>query len=54
MRNKKNKNFVSEDSIDLLSKILVFDHKERLSAKEAMDHPFFIDSKEKYEKLFGK
>lgn len=31
----------SRDSIDLLSKMLVYDHTKRLSAAEAMNHPYF-------------
>ena len=33
----------SPESIDLLDKILVYDHDVRLTANEAMGHPFFDD-----------
>ncbi|KAL3915059.1 MAG: hypothetical protein SGILL_005823, partial [Bacillariaceae sp.] len=32
---------ISPDGLDLLSKLLRYDHEERLTAKEAMQHPFF-------------
>uniref|UniRef100_A0A146M280 non-specific serine/threonine protein kinase n=1 Tax=Lygus hesperus TaxID=30085 RepID=A0A146M280_LYGHE len=28
-------------ALDILSKVLVFDHQQRLSAKEALQHPYF-------------
>jgi casein kinase II subunit alpha len=31
----------SQDGLDLLSKLLVYDHNVRLTAKEAMEHAFF-------------
>jgi len=31
----------SPESLDLLDKLLVYDHDARLTAKEAMQHPFF-------------
>jgi casein kinase II subunit alpha len=35
-------NFVpSPEGLDLLSKLLQYDHEQRLTAKEAMQHPFF-------------
>lgn len=36
-----NKHLVSEDFLDFIDKILRYDHQERLTAKEAMDHPYF-------------
>ena len=30
-----------DDGLDLLDKLLVYDHKKRLTATEAMKHPFF-------------
>jgi len=39
--NNVNKHLATSDAIDLLSKLLVVDHNERLSAKEAMAHPYF-------------
>mmetsp|Transcript_14580 Transcript_14580/g.16751 ORF Transcript_14580/g.16751 Transcript_14580/m.16751 type:complete len:336 (-) Transcript_14580:127-1134(-) len=39
--NTLNKDLVTPDALDLLSKLLVYDHAERLTAKEAMLHPYF-------------
>jgi serine/threonine protein kinase len=36
-----NKRFVSNEAVDLLDKLLRFDHQERLTAREAQDHPYF-------------
>lgn len=36
-----NNHLVSEDFLDLIDKILRYDHQERLTAKEAMMHPYF-------------
>ena len=33
--------FREPDALDLVSKLMVVDHKERLSAEEALKHPFF-------------
>lgn len=33
--------FISPESLDLVDKLLVYDHHERLSAQEAMQHPYF-------------
>lgn len=32
---------IPEAAIDLLDKMLVFDHQERITAREALNHPFF-------------
>ena len=37
----ENQHLVSREALDLLDKMLRYDHHERLSAKEAMDHPYF-------------
>ena len=39
--NQDNKNLCNRDAIDLLEKILVFDHAHRLTAKEALEHSYF-------------
>jgi serine/threonine protein kinase len=33
----------SREGIDLLDQLLVYDHEKRLTAREAMMHPFFDD-----------
>eukprot|EP00124_Ichthyophonus_hoferi_P004254 Ihof_evm3s448 gene=Ihof_evmTU3s448 len=37
----ENQHFVSPEAIDFLSKLLRYDHQERFTAKEAMEHPYF-------------
>jgi len=32
---------VNDDAIDFVSHLLRYDHQERLTAKEAMEHPYF-------------
>lgn len=44
--NKTNENFIFDDTIDYLDKILRYDHKERLTAKEAMTHDYFKQIRE--------
>ncbi|KAK1918582.1 hypothetical protein P3342_001501 [Pyrenophora teres f. teres] len=39
--NAENQRFVSNDAIDFLDKLLRYDHQERLTAQEAMSHPYF-------------
>ncbi|KAI7872567.1 casein kinase II subunit alpha [Spinellus fusiger] len=39
--NNENHRFVSEEAIDFLDKLLRYDHQERLTAQEAMHHPYF-------------
>ncbi|KAK8074812.1 hypothetical protein PG997_009475 [Apiospora hydei] len=39
--NGENQRFVSNEAIDFLDKLLRYDHQERLTAKEAMAHPYF-------------
>lgn len=39
----ENQHLVSREALDLLDKLLRYDHRERLSAKEAMDHPYFCE-----------
>ena len=35
---------MSREALDLLDKLLRYDHRERLSAREAMEHPYFCES----------
>lgn len=37
----ENQRYISNEAIDFLDKLLRFDHQERLTAIEAMDHPYF-------------
>lgn len=37
----------SEESLDLLDKLLVYDHDARLTAEEAMAHPYFNDVRDR-------
>lgn len=39
---KDNKHMVSEEVVDLIDKLLTYDHQLRPTAKEAMLHPFFL------------
>ncbi|KAI9812445.1 MAG: Casein kinase II subunit alpha [Pycnora praestabilis] len=39
--NAENQRFVSNDAIDFLDKLLRYNHQDRLTAKEAMAHPYF-------------
>jgi len=43
----ENQNLATNDAIDLLDKLLKYDHQERLTAKEAMAHPYFNVVREK-------
>lgn len=38
---RKNRHRCTPEIIDLIDKLLVYDHQERLTAEEAMRHPFF-------------
>lgn len=35
-----NKHLANPDAIDLLSKMLIYDHSLRITAKEALQHPY--------------
>lgn len=39
--NSENQHLVSPEALDFLDKLLRYDHQERLTAREAMDHPYF-------------
>jgi casein kinase II subunit alpha len=39
--NSENQHLVSPESLDFLDKLLRYDHYERLTARDAMDHPYF-------------
>ncbi|CAN6645408.1 casein kinase II subunit alpha' [Trichomonascus vanleenenianus] len=39
--NTNNQHLVTDDALDFVDKLLRYDHQDRLTAKEAMDHPYF-------------
>jgi len=49
----ENQGYISPEAIDFLDHLLRYDHQERLTAKEAMNHPYFdpVREKEGYEKV---
>eukprot|EP01015_Nassula_variabilis_P000836 TRINITY_DN10463_c0_g1_i3.p1 TRINITY_DN10463_c0_g1~~TRINITY_DN10463_c0_g1_i3.p1 ORF type:complete len:214 (+),score=35.29 TRINITY_DN10463_c0_g1_i3:66-707(+) len=48
--NADNEQFCKPDALDFLSKLLVYDHAERILPKEAMKHPYFDQVVEYHEK----
>ena len=40
--NPENQHLVSAEAIDFLNKLLRYDHAERLTVREAMEHPYFL------------
>ena len=39
----ENQHLVTREALDLLDKLLRYDHRDRLSAREAMEHPYFCE-----------
>ncbi|KAH0795348.1 CMGC family protein kinase [Histomonas meleagridis] len=39
--NETNKEFATPEALDLIDKCIRYDHQERITAKEALEHPFF-------------
>lgn len=39
----ENQHLVSPEALDLLDKLLRYDHQQRLTAAEAMQHPYFCE-----------
>ncbi|EGR30332.1 hypothetical protein IMG5_134810 [Ichthyophthirius multifiliis] len=39
--NDENKQLCNDQAIDLLSKMLIYDHAQRITPKDAMEHPYF-------------
>lgn len=37
----------ADDAIDLLSKMLIYDHADRITPKDAMEHAYFLPLKKK-------
>jgi len=48
MVNRENRQYINSESLDLVDKLLRYDHAERLTATEAMAHPYFKDTHSKY------
>jgi len=48
MVNQDNKHRINIESLDIVDKLLRYDHTERLTATEAMAHPYFRDIHSKY------
>jgi casein kinase II subunit alpha len=40
--NQDNERYISNEAIDFLDKLLVYDHQKRLTPTEAMKHPYFM------------
>ncbi|GAA6001845.1 hypothetical protein JCM5350_005036, partial [Sporobolomyces pararoseus] len=38
---QENKKYISDEALDLVDKLLQYDHVARPTAKEAMEHPYF-------------
>ena len=45
----ENQHLVSQEALDFLDKLLRYDHNDRLTAKEAMDHPYFCKSPTRFQ-----
>lgn len=41
----ENQHLVSPEALDLLDKLLRYDHQQRLTATEAMEHPYFCEQR---------
>lgn len=46
----ENKDLCTNDALDLLNKMLIYDRCERITPKEAMNHPYFASVREKIQK----
>ncbi|OAV89228.1 CMGC/CK2 protein kinase [Puccinia triticina 1-1 BBBD Race 1] len=49
----ENQRFISNEAIDFLDKLLQYDHQERLTAQEAMMHPYFEPVRQREGMPFG-
>jgi casein kinase II subunit alpha len=45
--NAENRKFVSDEALSFLDGLLRYDHQERLTPKEAMEHPYFKPVRER-------
>jgi casein kinase II subunit alpha len=43
LRTAQNEEYVTNEAIDLISKMLLIDHSKRITAREAMSHPYFAE-----------
>uniref|UniRef100_A0A8C1VQC2 non-specific serine/threonine protein kinase n=1 Tax=Cyprinus carpio TaxID=7962 RepID=A0A8C1VQC2_CYPCA len=43
----ENQHLVSPEALDLLDKLLRYDHQQRLTATEAMEHPYFCENQKR-------
>ena len=44
--NEGNERYMSEEAFDLLTKLLTLDHAERITARDALEHPYFKSIRE--------
>jgi len=51
--NKENQHLVSSEAMDFLDRLLRYDHQERLTAQEAMEHPYFAHVVEHLDSISG-
>lgn len=49
----ENQHLVSPESLDFLDKLLRYDHYERLTAREAMEHPYFCKHIHAYTNIYA-
>ena len=52
--NTNNSHLCGPDCVDLISKMLEFDHSDRITASEAMEHPYFKPIKERFDEMNSK
>lgn len=45
---------IDQNAVDLISKMLVFDPEKRISAEEALEHPYFDSVKELIDEIYNK
>lgn len=54
---EENRHLVTEEVFDLLTNLLQYDHQRRLTAKEAMEHPYFAEVRAaggNYDVMYGR
>ena len=40
-QNEQNKHLATDSAIDLLNRMLIYDHNQRILPSEALEHPYF-------------